>query len=257
MTTQDEKEQLQRNKKRQAKLSYAASGAGLTAGALLAGSAVIRKPDAFKPKAVLAGAKNVKNVRLRKPDLSTPESRAKFADKMKDRGYLIGATGGAVGGLGGLNFARLQRKEADTLVKKNDRKQHLATSVAALGGAGVAAGYRDFTNPNRVYKNPRLENARLQFSTSRADKFKVDPAYKPYSEKFQELQGKRKRARSPATKQKWGNAADNLATSPEFKQAKGAAKANVARKLARNRKTALVGGLALTGLAGSEALKAR
>lgn len=106
MTTPAE---LKRKKSRQAKLSMGASTLGLAGGAALAGAAIVRKPAMFKPSAIANG---VKNIKLKRPDLSTDASRSAFADKIKDNGYLLGGGAGAVGGIGGLNFASIQRDEA-------------------------------------------------------------------------------------------------------------------------------------------------
>lgn len=258
MTTQSEKEVLQRNKRRQAKYSYVASGAGLTTAALLGGSAIVRKPQAFKPKAIVASAKQVKNLRLRKPNLSTPETREVFANKMKDKAYLVGAGGGAIGGIGSLNFARMQRKEADTLVKKDDRGKHAAASGAALLGAGGALGYHEYTNERRVTPFADIENYREKGRIRRAEKYKKDRAYAPFSQQLADVTGKRKRARSPVMRNKWANEREALVTSPEFQAAQTKAKMKVNRRFARNRKVALVGGIGLAGTGvyqGAQALR--
>ena len=102
-------EEIKRQKSRQAKLSLGASTLGLAGGSALAGAAIVRKPGMFKPSAVAQG---VKNIKLKRPDLSTHATRAAFADKVKDKGYLLGGAAGAVGGIGGLNFASIQRNES-------------------------------------------------------------------------------------------------------------------------------------------------
>lgn len=100
-------EDIKRKKARQAKLSYASSGLGLTGGALVGAGAILKKP-----KVAQKAAKGMATV-LRRPDLSTAASRAKFAEKLTERGYAAGATGGAIGGIGGLNFASIQRDESN------------------------------------------------------------------------------------------------------------------------------------------------
>ena len=101
-------------KKRQSKLSRAAGLGALAGAGGLAGAAIIRKPHLVNPakfgENIANAAKKAKN--LRAPDLSDPAKRNKYADKVKDKAFLMSAGAGAVGGIGSLNFAGIQRKEA-------------------------------------------------------------------------------------------------------------------------------------------------
>ena len=105
---------LPKAKKRQSRLSRAA-GLGALAGASgLVGAAIIRKPHLANPakfgENISNAAKKARN--LRAPDLSDPAKRAKYADKVKDKAFIVGTGSAAVGGIGSLNFAGIQRKEA-------------------------------------------------------------------------------------------------------------------------------------------------
>lgn len=144
MTEKTPADSLRSKKKRQAKLSLGASALGLGGLGAIAGSAAIRHP--VSPSRAL---KAVKLPKMKKPDLSTPEKRNAFADKLKDKGYVAGAVSGGVGGIGGLNFAAIQRQESKkrSEVKKSiegDRETRSKMTTAALlaGGGTVAAGYR-------------------------------------------------------------------------------------------------------------------
>ncbi len=98
---------IKRKKKHQANLSYASSSGALAGGALLGASALIRRP-----KVAGAVARGSKALKLKAPDLSTDETRNAFAQKVKDKGYVVSGLSGAIGGVGGLNFASIQRDES-------------------------------------------------------------------------------------------------------------------------------------------------
>jgi hypothetical protein len=138
MTEQTNAESLRRKKQRQAKLSLSASALGLGGLGAIAGSAIVRR----HPVKV-----TLKVPKFKKPDVSTPEKRAKLADDLKDKGYVAGAVSGGVGGIGGLNFAAIQRQESKKKVSKSiegDRETRSKMTTAALlaGGGTVAAGHR-------------------------------------------------------------------------------------------------------------------
>ena len=109
---------LPKSKKRQSTLSRAAGIGGLTAAGGLATAAIIRRPGMANPKNLskipraIRAHKQEGFKRLRAPDLSTPEKRAKVADSIKDKSFILGSSAAAVGGLGSLNFASVQGKEA-------------------------------------------------------------------------------------------------------------------------------------------------
>ena len=106
---------LPKSKKRQSTLSRAAGIGGLAGAGGLATAAIIRRPGMVNPKnlrKVPGAVKGLKGKKLKAPDLSTPEKRAKVADSIKDKSFILGSSAAAVGGLGSLNFASVQGKEA-------------------------------------------------------------------------------------------------------------------------------------------------
>ncbi len=242
-------EEIRRKKNRQAKLSYASSGLGLAGGALVGAGALIRKPKVGAKLAAGAGKARI----LRRPDLSTDKTRADFAQKVKEKGYGFGAGAGAIGGIGGLNFASIQRDESQLRrqsppkkpVAKSDRTKNAVGGTAALGAAGAAAGYYDMTNPVRQYKNPKLEIARSNLSAKWAEGFKLDPRYRPYRQEFKDLSGKAKRARKPENKEKWRAQRDTLVERPDFARARANAGKLSATLKTGSRKAAAAGAIGL------------
>jgi len=106
---------LPKSKKRQSTLSRTAGIGGLTAAGGLATAAIIRRPGMVNPKnlrKVPGAVRGLKGKKLKAPDLSTPEKRAKVADSIKDKSFILGSSAAAVGGFGSLNFASVQGKEA-------------------------------------------------------------------------------------------------------------------------------------------------
>lgn len=92
--------EMRHRKKLQAKISTAGSIAGLTGLAGLGTAAAVRKyPNAFK-SVPMVGRK-----------VATKGHQA-TADSMKDKSYIAGAVSTGIGGIGGLNFAAIQRAES-------------------------------------------------------------------------------------------------------------------------------------------------
>ncbi len=115
---------LPKSKKRQSTLSRAAGLAAIGGAGGLATSAIIRRPGMVNPKnlrKVPGAIKGLKGKKLKAPDLSTPAKRAKAADKIKDKSFIVGSSAGALGGLGSLNFASVQNKEAKLGASKKNR----------------------------------------------------------------------------------------------------------------------------------------
>lgn len=93
--------QLRHRKKLQAKISTAGSIAGLTGLTGLGTAAAVRKyPNAFK-KVPAIGA-SIAN-----------KGKHATADSLKDKSYITGAVSTGIGGIGGLNFAAIQRSESE------------------------------------------------------------------------------------------------------------------------------------------------
>lgn len=96
--------ELRKKKKLQSRLSLTGSVLGLAGLGTLAGAGIVRR----KPK--LFGVKDV--IRNDKFTGVPYRNRDRVAQKIKDKGYILGSTAGGVGGVGGINFAAIQREES-------------------------------------------------------------------------------------------------------------------------------------------------
>ena len=133
-----------KRKSRQSKFSAASAAAGLAGTTALGTAAVIRRPHLLKAS-YWKTKKLPESITLKKPDLSTPELREKYANKLKDKGYIAGSIAGGIGGLGGLHFAAMQRaeskKEKDEVKKsiesERQRRQRATSAGLAVGAGGL------------------------------------------------------------------------------------------------------------------------
>lgn len=141
---------------RQALLSAATGTAGLLGLSAIGTSAVIRRPHAFRPASMANKAKNLKMPK--KPDLSSKAKRIKFADDIKDRGYIAGSFAGGIGGVSSLNFAHNQIKDAKDIEKSLESARENRTRAAEVGatiGGGTLLGLAadDAYNKYKGYSN--------------------------------------------------------------------------------------------------------
>lgn len=172
----DEQARLkQRRERRQAGLSAATGLAGLAGLGAIGASAIIRRPGLassiknYRPslpkkpvKPFGVGTDAVVAPKKKPFRFSSPETRQKFADDLKDKGYIAGSIAGGIGGISALNFANNQRRDASEIGKSleddRDNRNRAVAVGSVLGGSAIVGSLgRD------AYREGRKQTGSLKY----------------------------------------------------------------------------------------------